>query len=305
MTNTKKSSTTMLGVILISLLLVQNYHCWWYTMFYCHTFFACIKKGSYHWLATSPYIHPYIRSIYAKVMSIRIFNRSWYIPRTRVPWMWYYTLPLKSFRRRKPWPGWNHPKYRSLHGRALEKDGDEEDYDEETEMAEYKKMMDEEQEPEDRAIEKMKKCDSVENCTKQACASLQEDIETHSRGHKILSTYYQTALRMAYKKFTGKTKCMDYFELDCMKNISEDVKVDDSSLMGPEKMELAIHMDDAEMDFASQYSVFNIEGFQEMVMTHDEGTCGGNVQNEVGGETVIAVDDSNEEQPQGILNQIF
>ena len=220
--------------------------------------------------------------------------------------MWYYTLPAKSMRRYKPWPSWNHPKYREVHGRELGADGDEEDYDVEAEIQAFENEMKNEKEEDHPAVQ-MYACDSIQNCKQQACESLNAEIESHGRGHKILVAFYQTALQVAYHKITGNLKCIDYFQLDCMKQFTPDRKVDDNALMESEKIELAIHLGDADRNFAQEYSIFEIPGYKEMIMSNPSSTCGGNIQNESGDAEVVASSgsDSNVDVAQGVLNNIF
>lgn len=264
---------TLLLTLLLCLTFIEKSQSWWIAIKRCKDVQLCLWYAHMEWLIYHDYLPYFYKKTFAQILSIKYWGVIVRMRYMEVPWMWYYTIPVKSFKRLKPWSTWNHPQYAKYHGRVLE--------DEKEDMVqikkEYTKLLDEK---ESKNVENMYICTSVEECINDACEGIKNDTEIYLNGHQTIAAFYQTALQLAYKRITGKLINVDYFYLKCMENVRKDGKIDNSNLELNDKLLYDTLEDEAVKDFAKDFNMVNIPGFMKIAVMDCEPSNGRNIEQE-------------------------
>lgn len=269
MTTTKPKNNSLLFIILLSFAMFNHTECFWGHMGdKCYNVNICLMYANFSWLIYGKIIHPSLKRFLAKMLSVnywRKINRDTsFIP----PILWFWTIPVRSFKKYKPWHDWNHPQYRKYHGRGLEEEetDDPDDLNEEKVKEQYLKHIANSKNAEKEA---MASCTSMEDCVKKACAGAKTSTHNIHQGHVFIESYFKAALQVAYFKYTGKRKSVQYFDLKCMDNLEKDVKLDYSHLDMGQKVVYEAIEEEGDHEFLREWDPTEISGYNDFVFSSE------------------------------------
>lgn len=283
----KEKSTKLLIFTLLSLMLCFNKtKCYWRSYERCKQINVCLYMASLEWVVYQHFLPNYLRAIFSQLLSLKYWSYVLRVERMEMPWLWYFTWPIKSFKKYRPWQSWNHPQYRKYHGRGLEDDDGDDDINDEEAKKEFTKMMKSSKNPN---IERMETCSTVKECMKAACDGIEADVNKYGRNHISIVSFYQSFLQIAYHRIENTLIDINYFLMKCMKNIKPDLKTDHSNLTLTDRLTYDAIEDADDRDFMREYSLTNIPGFDKVVTLPVQNADGKTIENDFGSNHVSQV----------------
>ena len=259
----KEKSTKLLIFTFLSLMLCINQTtCWWRSYTRCRQINVCLYMASIEWAVLQNFLPSYLRIVFSQLLTLKYWSYVLRVERMEMPWLWYFTWPIRSYKKHKPWPSWNHPQYKKYNGRSLEEDEGDDEFNDEEARKELSKIMQDSKNPN---IERMETCSTVQDCMKAACEGIESDVNKYGRNHISIVAFYQSFLQVSYHRNKDELLDINYFLMNCMKNIKPDIKTDHSNLSVADRLTYDALEDGDDRDFMRMYSLTNIPGFNKVV----------------------------------------
>lgn len=270
MTNKKTNNKTLLLMLLVTMGLFKTTNCWgWpYWGLTCDTLQMCMKYGHMTWMYYQKWLHPVVKISFSRHLSVTYWRKIYYNASHNLPILWYYTIPIRGFKKYKPWSTWNHPQYYKYNKRRLEEEelDNPDDMNQELVFKEFKEVLEKSKFNPKKDIYN---CSSVDDCIQKACHGALKDSKKISVGHHIMKNFYQNALQVAFNRLTGKRMELAYFELKCFDDISKNMKLDLSNVDIGQKVAMDSVMEEGTHEIFEHFSQADIPGFNEFAFNTD------------------------------------